>query len=71
MRTYSIKEAAEILGISRQSLELWIDPASKYHKMTAVRIAGHWRIEAKEVRRMKKLLNDGPEGPEGRQDEAL
>ena len=65
MKTYSIKEAAEILGISRQTLELWIDPSSKYYKMTAVKIAGHWRIERKELRRMKKLLNDGPEGREG------
>lgn len=53
---YSIKEAAAILGISRQSLELWIDPASKYHKMTAVTIAGHRRVTAYELRRMLKLL---------------
>lgn len=71
MRTYSVKEAAGLLGISRQTLENWIDPQSKYYKMTAIRVAGHWRIERKEVRRMKKLLNDGPEGLEGRQNEAL
>ena len=60
-RTYSIKEAAGLLGISRQTLENWIDPASKYYKMTAVRIAGHWRIERKEIRRMKKLIESAGE----------
>ena len=60
-RTYSIKEAAGLLGISRQTLENWIDPASKYYKMTAVRIAGHWRIERKEIRRMKILIESAGE----------
>ena len=68
-RTYSVKEAAAALGVSRQTLENWINPASKYYIMTAVRIAGHNRIEAAELRRVKKLMenlhNDGPEGPEG------